>query len=233
MRSSSFYFRMIKNVVYNLIDTGVVAYLVDNRVLIRQKFSNPESEPNVLNIDDLMFGFNIWLGFCGISGLAFVIEMFLGIKSCRKSLGFDYLKKRFKFKKVKFAKVHQSNDLKCSNCNETQEVKSEMLLKIRIKKSDQATADVPELSPREVVTVHHRMNSELELKIFGPKVLEEQSRMSSCNGQSTNTNSCQFEQVMDVISTEMKIIESISADCRVKADVEPSWDLIEVDLDTE
>ena len=229
----SFYFRMLKNVVDRMTDAGVMAHLMKTKLFNTRSYPKPESEPNVLNIDDLLFGFNIWAGFCGISGFAFVIETILGIKSCRKILIFDYLKKRFKFKKVKFAKVHQSKDLKCSNCSETQGVKSEMLQKIRIKKSDQVTADVPELSPKEVVTVHHRMNSELELKIFGPKVLEEQSSMSSGNGQSNNTNLCQFEQEMDEFPSEKTKIESIPANCRVKADVEPSWDLIEVDLDTE
>ena len=65
LQQSSFYFRMIKSVVDRLIDTGVVKYLARTRMKL--KYPNPESEPTVLSIDDLMFGFNIWLGFCGIS----------------------------------------------------------------------------------------------------------------------------------------------------------------------
>lgn len=71
---NAFYFRMIEKILDSLIDTGVISYLIEKDIGTKLKFSQPNSEPSVLNMDDLYFGFNIWLGFCVVSVLSFLVE---------------------------------------------------------------------------------------------------------------------------------------------------------------
>lgn len=69
----AFYTRMMQKTVNSLVDTGIMKYLVDfylNRVGYLKVFDIPK----VLKLDDLEFGFNIWLAFCGFSLLAFMME---------------------------------------------------------------------------------------------------------------------------------------------------------------
>ena len=73
---NAFYFKMIENTVDSLIDTGVISYLIENEIGKKIKFGQPNSEPSVLSMNDLSFGFNIWLGFCVLSVVSFVIEQF-------------------------------------------------------------------------------------------------------------------------------------------------------------
>ncbi|CAG9811684.1 unnamed protein product [Chironomus riparius] len=108
---SSFYFRMIKDTVDKLTDTGITTHLIKTRVLVRRKYPKDESEPMILRIDDLLFGFNIFLGFCIISGLIFVVELILGVKCCRKNLSLEILCRKLKSKKVKYAKIHPMSSI--------------------------------------------------------------------------------------------------------------------------
>ena len=98
----SFYFRMLFKTVNSLIDTGIIKHLTDD-YLRKKKFFKIEEQTKVLSLNDLSFGFIIWLCFCGISFGAFILEM----------------TKKHKPKKVpklfKFAKVHPYVDNCCSN----------------------------------------------------------------------------------------------------------------------
>lgn len=94
----SFYFRMLHKTVNNLIDTGVVKYLLDNH-LKRKKIVKLEDHARVLRLKDLLHGFNIWLGFCGISFVVFLVEVLSKIKEHKK------------LNKLKYAKVHPSEDV--------------------------------------------------------------------------------------------------------------------------
>jgi len=89
----AFYFRMLKNVIDNLIPTGIMNHLIETHYTRKWKFEKFEDGPKVLSLDDLIFGFNIWLGCCLISFISFILEQVLRI-----------------FKKqprvIKFAKVH-------------------------------------------------------------------------------------------------------------------------------
>lgn len=42
---------------------------------LRQIVEVEKSNLKILSLDDLAFGFNIWLGTCGISGVSFLIEI--------------------------------------------------------------------------------------------------------------------------------------------------------------
>ena len=74
---TSFYFRMFKKTIDRLIDTGVMKFLAENYYTRKYKFERIESGPSVLRIEDLAFGFNVWLGFCCISVPVFAIEVLI------------------------------------------------------------------------------------------------------------------------------------------------------------
>ena len=87
-----FYFRMFNKIIDDLIPTGVMNHLIENFYTKKfRKNDKDETEPKVLNYDDLSFGFNIWFGFCLISLVGFIAE---------------HIYKLLRTKKVKFAKVH-------------------------------------------------------------------------------------------------------------------------------
>lgn len=62
-----FYTQMFLKIIKSLIPTGIMSYLIENFYTKKIKFAKVEDEPKVLGLDDLGFGFNIWLGFCLLS----------------------------------------------------------------------------------------------------------------------------------------------------------------------
>ncbi|CAG9798468.1 unnamed protein product [Chironomus riparius] len=90
--SHSYYFRMYKMLIDSLIPTGIMKYLVDTYYTKKLQFEKFDEGPKVLSVDDLLFGFKIWLGCCLISVLSFVAEILYQI----------ILKPR----KIEFYKVH-------------------------------------------------------------------------------------------------------------------------------
>ena len=89
---AAYYTRMFMKIIDNLIPTGVMNYLIEEHYTRKWKFVKDEKGPKILTVNDLAFGFNIWLGSCFISILGFVVERF--IKFMKKPV------------KVKYAKVH-------------------------------------------------------------------------------------------------------------------------------
>lgn len=122
--SHSFYFRMFKILIDNLIPTGIMVHLVENNFTRAWKFEKPEEGPKVLEVDDLLFGFNIWFGCCIISTFSFVTE-----------LGFNLLKPK-KSKRIKFMKIHPTKIISLLNQPNSIELKSKLVEKFRIKKQD-------------------------------------------------------------------------------------------------
>lgn len=131
---SAFYFRMIKDTVDKLTDTGIVKHLIKTRVLIRRKYPEDEAEPKILTIEDLLFGFNIFLGFCFICGFIFVIEVILGMKICRTNMSWQILRKKLTTKAMKFAKVHPMTTIESLVFSRSQTKADKILEKFRIKK---------------------------------------------------------------------------------------------------
>lgn len=74
MFQSAFYFRMIEQTSNRLIDTGVMKHLVEEIAKGKLGIKCPKDSPKILTIQDLAFGFNIWIGFCAISLLSFILE---------------------------------------------------------------------------------------------------------------------------------------------------------------
>lgn len=90
----AFFFRMMLITINKLIDTGIMKHLLDNHFKNR-KYLRVEDELKVLDVDDLAFGFNIWLGFCVTSCAFFVLEKLSSLRH-----------KSSKLRKCKHAKIH-------------------------------------------------------------------------------------------------------------------------------
>lgn len=71
---NSFYFRMFDKLIHDFIPTGIMNHLVEKHFIKSWKYEKIEYEPYILSIEDLAFGFNIWLCFCLISIIAFIAE---------------------------------------------------------------------------------------------------------------------------------------------------------------
>ncbi|CAG9812360.1 unnamed protein product [Chironomus riparius] len=91
---TAFYFRMLFKIIDSLIPTGIMHHLIQEHFTKKFKFQKVQKIPRILNVNDLLFGFNIWLGFCVISFIGFVLEILTKL-----------LKKP---KKMKYAKIHPS-----------------------------------------------------------------------------------------------------------------------------
>jgi hypothetical protein len=111
----SFSFDMLSNIVNNLIPTGIMKHLIELHYTKKWKFDEEASEPKVFSIDDLLFGFKIWIGCCLTSLASFVLE-----------LASIYLKKSQKpvFIKV-YPLLNSNNDSKCK-------LKLELVQKFRV-----------------------------------------------------------------------------------------------------
>ncbi|CAG9801201.1 unnamed protein product [Chironomus riparius] len=71
---TSFYFRMYDKVIDNLIPTGIMNHLIENHYSRELKYEEIKGKPQMLTLEELAFGFNIWFGFCVISIISFIAE---------------------------------------------------------------------------------------------------------------------------------------------------------------
>lgn len=83
-------FWLLNEVMEGLINGGIVQHsLKFHKDFLFPIHPEEEIGPSVLSLNDLSFGFYIWLGSCGIAVLAFLSELF--VVFCKKFL--KYLKK--------------------------------------------------------------------------------------------------------------------------------------------
>lgn len=115
---------MFKILIDNLIPTGIMNHLVEIHYTKSWKFQKPEVGPSTLKVNDLLFGFNIWFGFCLISTLAFVAELGLKLLKSRTS------------KRIKFIKIHPSKITSVQYQPNFIQNKSELVEIFRIKKRE-------------------------------------------------------------------------------------------------
>ncbi|KAL7023577.1 hypothetical protein ACKWTF_012686 [Chironomus riparius] len=106
MFQSSFYFRMIEQTTNRLVDTGVMKYLLGLVIKEHVMIEKPNSLPNVLNLQNLSFGFNIWIGFFCISILIFILEIL--------SLKFQIKRRQKLFGKIRYEKIWPAKQNKSS-----------------------------------------------------------------------------------------------------------------------
>ena len=109
------YARILDKLISNLVATGIMNYLIENFYTKKWNFVKVKEFPKVLSMDDLLFGFNIWLVFCMVTIFAFFGEIF-----------YKFIRKP---KKINYAKVHP--DYKDSNIMYQIELKPELIAKFR------------------------------------------------------------------------------------------------------
>lgn len=98
-RRNNFMYPLTEIVLQRIIPTGVMKFISEYGywLSVRTDPAEDDGGPSILVFDDLSFGFVLWLGACGISTCAFLLEVIS--KVTRK-------KQEVKVRKVKFAKVH-------------------------------------------------------------------------------------------------------------------------------
>ncbi|CAG9801202.1 unnamed protein product [Chironomus riparius] len=79
----TFYFRMFDKIINDLIPTGIMNHLIENFYTRKLKFFPTEENPKILSLDDLAFGFNIWLCACLISVFEFLFEIIINFVKIR------------------------------------------------------------------------------------------------------------------------------------------------------
>jgi hypothetical protein len=127
-----FYFRMFKILIDNLIATGVMKHLVEKYYTKKWKFEKFVESRKVFSVQDLAFGFHIWLWCCLMSFLGFLAELiYKRLNSPRK-----------KPKPIKFAKVHPILIENEEVCIPKKNLDKKLVQKFRIKSS--AVEDVEE-----------------------------------------------------------------------------------------
>ncbi|KAL7010820.1 hypothetical protein ACKWTF_013961 [Chironomus riparius] len=96
---NNFYLQVIDRAINAWIPMGIMDKVMERYLGVHRKFTVIK-QPMVLTLDNLKFGFTIWLGCCGICSAFFLLELvFYGIK-------LKFSKKEKKLRKIKFAKVH-------------------------------------------------------------------------------------------------------------------------------
>lgn len=78
MQRNSFLYQLSEKIMRDLITGGIPLNLVKfyHLILARAKLPAPEG-PKVLNIEDLRYGFTIWLIACGIAVFTFFAELLI------------------------------------------------------------------------------------------------------------------------------------------------------------
>lgn len=90
MAKNHYFFEVVQDIVEKFIPMGIMQYL--NKLHIQANFKqaifDPKNNLKVLNVDDLAFGFYIWLGACLISVCGFFLELtcFSIRKYCRNEI---------------------------------------------------------------------------------------------------------------------------------------------------
>ena len=77
MQRNSFISELINDILEKTIPFGIPQYLMDSHhsMLFKHYEKKIVKDPKVLKVDDLSFGFVLWLGACGISFCGFILEI--------------------------------------------------------------------------------------------------------------------------------------------------------------
>jgi len=98
---NNFFHEITDNTVQQMTSAGILQRMIEMEIGRENKF-DINTDPEKLNIEQLCFGFFIWLGFCGISLATFVLELFVWmlVRIIKQQM------RKSKTVKLKFAKIH-------------------------------------------------------------------------------------------------------------------------------
>lgn len=77
IKRNNFFYQVINKVLQRWVSTGIIDHMIKNVFKPKRKFIK-EKEWDVLTLENLRFGFVIWLGTCCVSIIAFILELFHG-----------------------------------------------------------------------------------------------------------------------------------------------------------
>lgn len=151
MLQSAFYFTMFERLTNRFIDTGIMNHLANKILKEKIKIDDLEDSKKILSLDDLSFGFNIWIGFCCICIISFIFEHL-----CSK-LYIKWMKFHFIKRKISFAKIWSLKGVKDSK---VVTLKSQTIKHFRIVKK-LGTSDDDSKEENENIKIMH------EEEVFG------------------------------------------------------------------
>lgn len=114
-KDGTFFAPMFIRLINRLIDTGVIKHLNEKFYMKKANFLPQEAGPSVLSVDDLAFGFNIWLGSCLVSFIVFMIELIFeffskkDFKALSKTVLNNLRKSKVEVKRKKQAKINENS----------------------------------------------------------------------------------------------------------------------------
>ena len=98
--ANNFFFHIVDETIQRLVSCGIMNHLIHKSFPLEFKFI-VEKSASVLSVEDLDFGFIIWLGCCAVCAVCFILEILIWI-FCKK---YEHLTGHKIPKKVKFVKV--------------------------------------------------------------------------------------------------------------------------------
>jgi hypothetical protein len=202
MIQSAFYFRMIEQTTNRFIDTGVMNYLL--KAFLKEKINIKKSgdPPKVLTLEDLSFGFNIWIGFCIISIVSFILESLFALL---------YIQwKRINIKKInRYAKIYPAKHVKDIKVIK---LKPQTRKHFRVKKTKQIVSKAINLTttPQHFKESQPHSSVNVEEDIFGEPVTKLQN--FPVNSQILNSPievSIQGISPVNDVSTQYVVVEEL------------------------
>lgn len=142
---NTFFFKVANKAVQRLTSAGIMQKMIDDRINALHKIKT-RKKPKQLTVDSLRFGFEIWLGFCGLSTLVFLVEYLyvklgraaVAIKKFRESIKLKnrlkMIKKRRKIKRKIYKKIYNRKVLKSKIVHKNKRNKAQMPAVKRLKK---------------------------------------------------------------------------------------------------
>lgn len=123
-RGYSFFYRMFRKVINDLIPTGIMSHLVNNFYTKSWIFKEIRDERKVLSVSDLLFGFKIWIVCCIASAVTFGVEQ----------------RSRFvkKPKKVRFAKIFAEKNTEINEMESYKKMNLELISKFRVQNKNKS-----------------------------------------------------------------------------------------------
>lgn len=123
-----FFSAALQKAVEAFTDTGIIQHLFQLHYPSKRYYQHSEDFPNVLTLQDLSFGFNIWIGACCFSVVAFLLEL---IMLMCKALGkrIETIQRR----QINHEKVHPASS---RMDYQNRSVKAETVRKFRVIRTD-------------------------------------------------------------------------------------------------
>jgi len=130
---NNFFLKIAEKAVQHLTSAGIMFWSIENEIGVTYKFLT-RKEPKRLTVQNLNFGFMIWLGFCGLSFMTFVGEvLYAKLKKLIIHIEIRTLKQlELKVRPVKIIKNVKRKRMRLNNVKQLKISKPLMVRKIMV-----------------------------------------------------------------------------------------------------